>query len=190
MKTKVSPTARKLKWLAPLLVLVFVAGVAYAADRFLIPQDMNLPYYARGLGETDTVAVMVLYSLPGDIPGDANLMPPRNVYPGRNPDTLLVQGFTIMGASPPPIQVKLTNVPGKMVPIAFADPEDAQAAQADGTLTIGEVLGISHIGWADFYQETLHPGKMLEVVANGHLEGGQPFFVHTSNGTTVVHIGE
>ena len=52
MNARVSLTVRKRKWLVPLLALILLPGVAYAAERLLIPEDIPLPLYACGLGHS------------------------------------------------------------------------------------------------------------------------------------------
>ncbi len=51
MNARVSGTAWKLKWLAPVLALVLLAGVALTAERLLIPQDLTVPLYIRGFDD-------------------------------------------------------------------------------------------------------------------------------------------
>jgi len=53
MKPRISLVAgRQLKWLALLVALVLLPGVVGAAERLLIPEDLDLPFYACGLGHT------------------------------------------------------------------------------------------------------------------------------------------
>jgi hypothetical protein len=203
MNAKTSLTAGwKLRWLTPLLGLVLAAGVGYAAERLLIPEDLNLPFYARGLGHTDSgLSAMVLYTLPEDVPDGVNLL---TMHFDIERPSLLVEGFAVLkeGALAP-IQEQLKNAPGKQVPICFANADEMLAARADWVLTTDELLGLPSlvIGWADSYSEILHPLDPLDptkpwqlnVVASGFLEkDGTPFFLHSngSSGNLIVRFGE
>jgi hypothetical protein len=191
MNARVSLTARKLKWLAPLLASVLLSGAANAADRFLIPQDMNLPFYARGLGHTDdgTWVVTAFYRPLEWVPDKFNLLAMFDFNMDPN-CPLLVEGFAVLEAGTfAAIQEKLQNVPGVLMPICFAESPEVLKAMANGKLTFQELMGMKSllIGWADFYNETLQPptpsdplGKsVMNVVASGFLEDGRSFYVHS-----------
>lgn len=191
MKARVSPTARKL-WLVSLLGVVLLAGVALASDRRLIPPD-GLPVWERGLGVSDSGIVVFVFYRPME------LVPPGHDFHNVLDFSALtipplVQGFDLWdeGAAAPK-QVVLENAEGKQVVICFVDSEELAPLWFDGTpFTIDELQAMEslQIGYASFYHEVLHPDKMIEVVAKGLLEDGQPFFVATPAKTTIVRIGE
>jgi len=191
MNARVSLTARKLKWLAPLVALVLLSGAANAADRFLIPEQMGLPFYARGLGHTDdgSWVVTAFYRPLEWVPKNFNLLAmfDFNIDPNC---PLLVEGFAILEAGGfSPIQEQLQNVPGVLMPICFAEGTEYLKAMANGKATFQELMRMESllIGWADFYHETLQPldpsdplGKAVgNMVASGFLEDGRSFYVHS-----------
>ena len=117
MKPRITLTAgRKLKWLAPLLALVLLAGGALAAERFLIPQQLGLPFYARGLGHTDTGWVVTAFYRPLEcVPKNVDLyLVDFNIDPAC---PLFVEGFAVLeeGAFMP-MHEELQNVPGAPMP--------------------------------------------------------------------------
>ena len=190
MKPRITLTAgRKLKWLAPLLALVLLAGGALAAERFLIPQQLGLPFYARGLGHTDTGWVVTAFYRPLEcVPKNVDLyLVDFNIDPAC---PLFVEGFAVLeeGAFMP-MHEELQNVPGAPMPICFAESTEFLKAVANGKVTVRELTGMKSllIGWADFYHETLQPlnpsdplGKAVSnVVASGFLEDGRSFYVHS-----------
>ena len=52
MNARVSLTAQRVKWFAPLLALVVLAAVASAAELLRVPEDTPLTFYALGLGHS------------------------------------------------------------------------------------------------------------------------------------------
>ncbi len=178
---------RKLKWLAPLVGLVLLSGIAYAAQLLLIPQDLKIPYYARGLGHSDTgwIGYAFYYQ---DVPKHDDLSLP--FVPGPK-DVLLVQGFAIMDeGSDTPRQVELQNVGGEMVPIWFVSVQDwIQVLLSKNEVTVSDLEKTPSLrkGWADSYHETDHPydpagptSPQDDIVASGVLETGQTFSAHTN----------
>ena len=123
MNARVSLTVRKRKWLVPLLALILLPGVADAAERLLIPEDMPLPFYALGLGhsgESPDDWIVTAFCYPPDSfkanydlskqPVDPSLLPDEPGY---------MEGFAVVGDGPYPMQAMFTNVPGVQVPIWF-----------------------------------------------------------------------
>ena len=202
MNARMSLTAGwKLKCLVPLLALLSAAGIAGAVDHLLIPEQLNLVFYGRGLGHTDDgLSALVLYTLPESVPDGVNVLQLRFDI---DPSSLLVEGFAIMEAGAlAPIQENVKNAPGKLVPICFADADEMLDARQGG-LFIEELKGLPslEIGWADFYSEILHPidpldptaPTQLNVVASGFLEeDGQSFYLHTNapGDNLIVRFGE
>ena len=202
MNARMSLTAGwKLKCLVPLLALLSAAGIAGAVDHLLIPEQLNLVFYGRGLGHTDDgLSALVLYTLPESVPDGVNVLQLRFDI---DPSSLLVEGFAIMEAGAlAPIQENVRNAPGKLVPICFADTGEMLAAR-EGGLFIEELLDLPSlkIGWADFYSEILHPTDPLNptaptqvnVVASGFFpEDGRSFYLHSnySSGQLWVTFGE
>jgi hypothetical protein len=190
------------KWLAPLLAVAVLAGLAQASDRLLVPEQVNLPHWQRGLGVSDDgVAVAVFYRPLADVPPDFDF---HDFFDfGIDPSVpLLVHGFALLdeGALVPK-QLELKNAAGSKVVLCFVDAAELLPIWTSGDpFTIGDLLAMDslRIGEADFYQEVLHPDdpldpnapSLVEVVAKGVLEGGQSFFVATPNKTTIVRIGD
>ena len=56
MKPRASCAARKLTWLVSLLVLILLDGVAVASERYLIPEQANLPYWQAHSGSATTAS--------------------------------------------------------------------------------------------------------------------------------------
>jgi hypothetical protein len=189
MKRRVFLTAgRKLKWLAPLVALVLLAGVGGAAERLLIPEELDLPFYACGLGHTadlawvGTVFYRPLETAPGGIAVNQFVSVDPEVYP------LCVEGFAVMKEGDFfPMSSSVWNRPNEVVEICFARAEEYLAALADGKVTIDELRAMSSltVGYADFYLEVQQPadrdvpgeGFHRTVIASGLLEDGRPFFV-------------
>ncbi len=187
MTARVALTARNLKWLAPLLVLVLLSGAAGTADRYLIPEQMNLPFYTKGLGHTDdgTWVVTAFYRPLEWVPANVNLYALDFSIDPNCP--LFVEGFAILEeGSGAPMQMELRNVPGALMPVCFNGGQEFLKALNNGSVTLRELMGMESlvIGWADFYHEILQPmdasGKAVSnVVASGLLEDGRPFYVHS-----------
>ena len=115
MNANVSLTARKLKWLAPVLALVLLAGVAYTAERLRIPEDMLLPFYALGLGHSGESAedwIVTAFCYPPDSfkanydlfkqPVDPSLLPDQPGY---------MEGFAVVAGGPYPMQAMFRTSP-------------------------------------------------------------------------------
>jgi len=188
MARRVSATAGgKLKWLAGLLALVLLAGVAWPGERFLVPQEMPLPLYARGLGYTNLTDGWVVTSFfyPVDtIPRSYDLSnQPVYKYPVGTV-TPYVEGALIFGDSTTtPEQLELHNVPGARVPMWLTP----VANWTRWTINAMEKAG-PLVGWADSYHQTAQPIDPAEptepwhvqTVASGFLEDGRSFRVTSS----------
>ena len=102
MNARMSITAgRRLKWLAPLVALMLLAGVAQPGERVKIPDGGQvLPYYARILsfpGYNMDWAAVVFYRSPESVPDDF----PMNVWDVtfdwslENNESWLTEGFLV-----------------------------------------------------------------------------------------------
>lgn len=187
MYTRISLTARKLKWLAPLLALVLLAGVAMAVEVLMIPEDLNWPIYIRGFDDTATGwTATIFYYSPEVIPDDYNLLVGDDFNIG--PEGLLVDGFALRHkGSFVPKQGVIANVEGVRIPIYFVQIPELYAGIADGTLTVEELENMQSlvVGWADSYSEIFHPSDatasgnyQISIVASGLLEDGRRFSLH------------
>ena len=187
MSARVSLTVRKRKWLVPLLALILLPGVAYAAERLLIPEDIDLPLYARGLGHSGLSAedwIVTAFCYPPDSfdpnydlfwqPVDPDLLPNEPCY---------LEGFAIFDGGVNPKQAVLSNVPGVRVPIWFTQKSEWTWPWTVNSMRAAQSL----VGWADFFQDVQQPIDPLdpkgfwhhETVAIGVLEDGRSFFVHS-----------
>ena len=191
-------TGRKRTWLAPLLALVLLAGVATAADRFLVPEELPGPPYYASLGWflNNDWAFFVFCRSPECVPNSANLLQAYDFdlldptvglkYP------LLMEGFALYeeGQDPfvvKPYQLELHNVEGVPVPIWFISVEDLW--QCFGSkLTVDKLAQVPSLrkGWAYSYKETTHEGgaatvAKVDLVASGVLEDGPSFFMHVES---------
>jgi hypothetical protein len=141
-----------------------------------------VPFYARlergGVHHTDDWAGIVFYRPPACIPEDFNLLDffdtPR-VFDCNPPTT---DGFAIWehgpGIDAAPLLVELHGLGA--VPVWFVRWPALQAAIADDTLTIGELVSLQPlVGSATAYQETLHPNSSIEFNARGSLVDGRSF---------------
>ena len=189
MKPRISLTAGwKLKWLAPLVALVLVAGVAQSADLLMIPEEHpGPPAYARiirWVGYTDWAAV-VFYRSPSDVPKNFDLGP-YGYYlvhldfdltlPGA--PEILMEGFgiwedvTVPGV--PPYQEVLRDVPGSPVPIWFVKNDELAPFVKKGNVRVTDLEKMTSLrkGLADSYQEVLLRADVPEdafinIVASG-----------------------
>lgn len=162
----------------------------------------DLPYYARiEQGEAfhnDEWAAIIFYRPTECVPPGFNLLvfyDFENAF-GCTPPT--TDGFIVWDGEPGnsnPIQIKLQGLGA--VPVWFVSWPELQAAMANDYLDIGELAGLPSLmtGSASFYNETLHPtgaanNPMINFVARGELEDGQPFFVHAvlTNGASSTQI--
>jgi len=176
---------RELKWVAPLVALLLLSSAANAADRLLIPEQMGLPFYTKGLGHTDdgTWVVTAFYRPLEWVPENGDLYALDFSIDPNCP--LFVEGFAIFDQGAP-VQLELRNVPGARLPICFAAGTDFLKAFNNGSVSLRELMRMDSlvIGWADFYHEILQPmdasGKAVSnVVASGLLEDGRRFYVHS-----------
>lgn len=183
--------SRFIHWVLTALVaigLVQIVGVASAADRLRVPDDMDLPFYVVGLGHTDDGWVgTVFYRSLDDAPDDITV----NQFVAVDPDDypLNVEGFLVwvLGEYAPMV-MKLANQPGQVVEIAFTSAEDYLPAMEGGT-TVKEIKEMPSliVGYADCFLEVQQPadrsvpGKGFHhgTIASGVLEDGRPFQVYS-----------
>ena len=165
---------------APLL-----AGVAYAADRLLIPEDMPVPFYALGLGHSGESAddwVVTAFCYPSDSFKANYDLSNQPVDPSRLPEQPgYLEGFALVGDGPYPTQAMFTNIPGVEVPIWFTP-----VLAWNDKWTVAEMKKQGSLrGWADFFQDVEQPidpsdpkgWQHSATVASGFLEDGRPFHV-------------
>ena len=171
------------------LMLQVLSPVSNAYANVRTGNGGDLPFYARiepggGVYHTEEWAVIIFYRPPECIPDDFNFFDffDFNAF-ACTPYT--TEGFTIWKngpSDPAPIQVKLFGLGA--VPVWFVPWPVMKSVIADGLLTITELEALSPlIGYADFYEETLHPSggshpSMGEFTAQGDLEDGRAFYVH------------
>jgi hypothetical protein len=208
MKGRISLTAGwKVKWLAPLVALLLLAGVAGAADHLLIPEEHpGPPSYARVLwaGYSQWRA-FVFYRSPDSVPGDFNL----GIWDSQvDPDLdfeaspMLMEGFGIWedGTDPDveaPYQLVLKDIPGQPVPIWFVHVSELYYdfylndrdgdGKPDYVVKIGDFDQMTSLrkGSADRFLEMRQPWyttggaqvPKINIVASGDLEGGGSFFM-------------
>jgi hypothetical protein len=172
------------------LMLQLLSPVSSAYANVRTEEAGNLPYYARTdppFSHTDEWAIIVFYRPPECIPADFNLLDLFDIPGAFACGSYTTDGFAIWkngpGIDDAPIQQKLFGLGA--VPVWFVPWPDLQNAIEDGILTIGDLQDMSPLnGSASFYEETLHPSKMIEFTARGILENdGRNFSVHV---TTVV----
>ena len=200
MNARVSLTAPKLKWLAPLLAVVLLAGVANAQQCLSVPDEFpGIPAYGRGIAtrgvptsDSDWCA-SVWYRPPECVPNNFNLLMFADFGlfdPSRAAECpFLMEGFMIWedGKDPyvdQPYYWELHDIKGVGVPIWFFTQEDKYRALR-GTLKIQELEKMPSLlkGLADHYYEILdvHAGPdepLLEIVASGDLDDGRRFSMH------------
>ena len=191
MKPSISiVTGRKLKWLALLVALVLLPGVAGAAERLLIPEELDLPFYACGLGHTENGAwVGAAFYRPLDkAPDDFTVNEFVLVDPVEYP--LCVEGFAVVKEGEFfPMTASLRNRPNEVVEIIFVPGDQFLAELAeDGKVTFADMKEMDFVvGLADFYLEIQQPadrdvpgeGFHRGVIASGVLEDGRPFSVRS-----------
>ncbi len=178
---------RPFRWLAPLLALTMLAGVAGAVERVQFPQDRPLPFYAFGLGHSGTTPedwVLTAFCYPPDSFKANYSLWDQPVALSLLPDQpCLLEGFAILADGPTPIQEQLSNVAGVKVPIWFTP-----VSQWDFTWTVQNMKKQhSVVGLADSFQRVLQPLDPSDpygpthvlTVASGVLEDGRSFFVHS-----------
>jgi hypothetical protein len=191
------------------LVLTLVAGIAWSqfvkADDGLVrttwpsAEDPGLPFYARIVPPPPHVfddgewAAIAFYRDPGCIPADFNLLsffdaPAAFGCPLTLHGASLWQGAAFNGTP----KIVTTSGDGA-VPVWFVPVGAIQPALQDGVLTIGELAGLEGrlVGYADHFNETLHPHPLppelgggghpnpkLVQNAQGQLEDGRRFSLH------------
>ena len=179
------------------LLLQLISPVSSAYANVRTENAGDLPYYARTdppFSHTAEWGVIVFYRPPECIPTDFNLLELFDIPGAFGCGPYTTDGFAIWkngpGTDAAPIQQKLFGLGA--VPVWFVPWPDLQSAIADGILTIGEIEGMSPLkGSASFYEETLHPSKMIEFTARGILvDDGRTFQVHvtTVGGADVTNI--
>jgi hypothetical protein len=169
-------------------VLLLAAAPTASANVRVEGEGGNLPFYARlGRAEdiyhTDDWAGIVFYRPPSCIPADFNLLDFFDI-PGAfgcTPPT--TDGFSIWkhgpGIDAAPLLVELHGLGA--VPVWFVRWPALQAAIADDTLTMGELVSLQPlVGSATAYHETLRPtGEVkvstIEFNAQGTLTDGRSF---------------
>ena len=171
--------------------------------RLSVPRDTPAPlYYARIAADStgteiwhdDTLAAIVFYCDPGQVPQDFNLLGFYATDPVEIPMT--VSGFILwdseaMAAMEAP---RLINLHGDgAVPVWFVRWPELQVAIADGELTVPELETLTSLkqGTAAVYDEELLPLKHITMNAEGRLEDGRRFQFHatgTRAGRQVVRI--
>lgn len=208
---------RKILIIGVVLSLGLVAAIAgtqvSAANDDLVrtnwpsAEDPGPPFYAR----TDHVppfvfndgewAAIVFYRDPGCVPASFNLIqffdPPAAFGCG-----LVTNGYSLW-------QVAMTGAPkiaktdgNGAVPVWFVPMEAVSQVMQDGDLTISELEEIDGlvVGYADQYNETLHPHSLppefgggghptpkLILDAKGQLEDGRQFSLHITQVNDVVN---
>jgi hypothetical protein len=201
MNARVSLTARKLKWLAPLLAVVLLAGVANAQQCLSVPDQFpGIPAYGlgcatRGVPTPDNDwCASVCYRPPECTPNNVNLLTFVHLdllEPSRAAECpFLLEGFMIWedGKVPyvdQPSYWELHDIKGVGVPIWFFTKKDKYQAIQNGVLKIQEFEKMESLlkGIADHYYEILDlnasPGDaLLKIVASGALEDGRRFSMH------------
>lgn len=202
MKPRNSLSAtRRLTWLAALVAIMLLPGVAQSADRLAIPDEHpGPPIYARiirWVGYTDWAAV-VFYRSPDVVPEDFHLGPfeyyavhydPALLLPGA--PQILLEGFGIWEdftgpGGLPPYQEVLRDVRGTPLPIWFVKVDELHlclAAYGSVTVTDLEQMPSLRKGLADSYVEILQANgaaqvPAINIVASGVVvegEGGDFF---------------
>jgi hypothetical protein len=169
------------------VVLLIGPSSAYANTRTNGAGD--IPYYARIEATEEPFhdevwAPIVFYRPPECIPVDFDILEfydYENAFDCQPPTT---DGFIIWDDEPwdsNPIQIKLHGLGA--VPVWFVEWPELQEAMADDELKIGELADLPSlmIGSATFYNETLHPGASINLVARGTLvEDGRIFQLHAN----------
>jgi hypothetical protein len=192
---------KRMRWIGLAVLLAvgvtLLTGTVCAAERLLIPEEQDLPWYVLGLGHTEDFAWLgsVFYrpfeTAPGDIAVNDFVSVDPEVYPLR------VEGFGVLEeGSFYPLNSVLRNRSGEVVEICFNSAEDnIKALKNDGRVTVKEMRAMRSliVGYADFYLEVNQPpdpatpgrGFSRDVIAMGVLEDGSPFYVRSvyTNGT-------
>ena len=156
------------------------------ADAPVRVDDPNVPFYGRVLNGEQWSA-FIFYRPPRCVPLDFNV---EGFFAGPSAFScapMTVSGFAIYENGPPPIdpgpkQARWINA--RDVPIWFVPTVAYDAVNADGRVTIAELLSLDPlVGSATFFSEVLHlrpPSPAFHhysVVASGALEDGREFFL-------------
>ena len=174
----------------------------------------EVPFYAR-FGENETFSngewvAIVFYRSPDCIPAEFNLNQffdfPGESGPGAfgcAPPTTTSVEIWANGpeTDPAPLVAEMTG--RGAVPVWFFTQAEAEAAMADGVVTVDELAALPSrlIGTAATYTELLHPSQsnaqpMIQFMAAGALEDGRSFLVNVSRGAPdvanhiTIEIGE
>src|SRR5215471_11633154 len=166
-----------------MLAFLLAAGImlpkssVYANIRIEVPEDSpGYPFYARivwpDIIHTVEWAAIPFYRDPSCVPGDFNLLGFIDI-PRAFGCPLTVTGFEVWKNGLPIDQAPLvakTHGLGN-VPVWFVAWPELEAAIADQVLTIFELASLPslQIGYADFYEETLHP-PAVEDPTPDHLQ--------------------
>jgi hypothetical protein len=176
------------------LVLTLMATSVWGGntERYRVPQDMLLPFYAAGLGHTglgaDDWVIAAFYYPPEDIPADYDLFNQPVWDPPVGVETPNAEGFMVFKAGNPyPIQQQLHLVPGARMAVWFV-PVQNFVNGVDGipgmTWTVNSMKAEGAIvGWADFYTDSWEPGTNGEhhtIVVSGVMEDGRPFRIEST----------
>lgn len=207
---------RKILIIGVVLALGLVAAIAgtqvSAANNDLVrtdwpsAEDPGPPFYAR----TDHVppfvfndgewAAIVFYRDPACVPASFNLIQFFNP-PAAFGCAPVTHGYSLwqeaMTGAP-----KIAKTSGNgAVPVWFVPMQAVNQVMQDGDLTIGELEGIDSllVGYADQYEETLHPHTLppelgggghptpkLVLDAKGQLEDGRQFNLHITQVNDIV----
>lgn len=191
--------------------IVLALGVTSAAANVRL-DGIEMPAYARiagpavdgGIEEVfhdDEWAAIPFYRPPECVRPDFNLLLFFDIPAVFGCNPLTVEMWTIWrngpGIDDAPIQIRASG--RGAVPVWFVSWGELEAAMADGSLMIGELVALPSLlaGTADFYSETIHPTQaanvpFLQFVARGALEDGRLFQVEaTRSGGAggLTHVG-
>jgi len=186
-------TLKKARYAVPIVFTVLAFG-AVRTD-YPSPEDPGPPFYARielGLVIQDgTTAAIPFYRDPAGVPADFNLLNLFDV-PRAFSCALTVAGFDLWKNGPPPVDMAPIQSETRglgAVPVWFVDWTELRAVMSDHQLTITELSALPslQVGFASFYQETLHPAggaqvDTKDIVARGALEDGTAFQLHVTAG--------
>lgn len=191
--------------LALCLVVLTAWSQAAAANNGLLrttfpsSEDPGPPFYARiepnpphVVTDGDWVGIY-FHRDPSCVRADFNLLSFEIDFAGAFACSLKVSGAHYWEGEPHslPPKIRISSGDGA-VPVWFAPVSAFQASIQDGVLTIGELAGLEGlmVGYADHFNEVLHPAiipalgggghpnRKLIVNAQGQLEDGRTFILH------------
>jgi hypothetical protein len=185
------------------LVLVLLAGVAWANIRIRVPEDAVPPFYNSGAGPAINAdgslfalhdgewAAITFYRSPEFAPLDYDLL---NKFDPTADAPLHIAGSIELTDEGNIFLVQVQGTDG--VPVWFLKWDELQALAADGDLTMLELRTAASLreGTATFYEEQnhvfgVHPVSHLTVVAQGTLAGGGTFeLVAIEVGLELMHV--